>query len=171
MKNQKSPFGACRALCDGDNDDDDANPAQINAIYYGCHHLARKRTRYNYVLLNSKWHNRKSCTLPLCVYMCVRVGVARAPIHFLLIRHRFFSYYFLLHFHRHECAATLPSFAISGREKERRAKCVRVFVCARNGFSICHSRLAARRKTESAGNPGRKLRKTRKSCKKFVYFE
>lgn len=107
----------------------------------------------------------------ICVCLCVRVCDLRGASAYLLPLNS--PWIFLLLFSSSFSSTWMRRNASVIRNfrprEERRAKCV--FVCAGNGFSICHSRLAARRKTESAGNHQGENAKTRKSCKKFVYFE
>lgn len=100
-------------------------PAQINAIYsmvvlvITLYNVYDERIRHNYALLHSKWNNRKSCAHEVWSQF---TSVWHSP---LLIRHRFFSYYF--HLRRHECVSVY--FPLTATLKLRISLFTRVCVC------------------------------------------
>lgn len=106
-----------RVKTEDDVDDDDANPAPINAILCGCHRLARKRTKHNYALLNIKMKQPQRSMLVYSQRMRYVRHIHSIPsaLAQLLIWHRFFPSLVIIisYFCRHECASVcFPLVAI-----------------------------------------------------------
>lgn len=162
-----------------DVDDDDPGSNKYDLIYgCPCHHVVQctivhsvsicdERTRHNYALMNSKWNIRKSCAHEVW-------SKFTSVWHSSLLNS---PYIFLLLFSSSPSRMRFSVFSVRRNAKASTncmCVCVCEFACPRRIFHMpclplywCIYIYIVR---GSAKNSQRKT-ETRKSCRKFVYFE